>query len=70
MDFLWWAEPLFYTGVVTIILAILIGSMFDWNDVSTAIAIVLTIPFIVGSAAMVLWFLANIFVWIWNPYFG
>lgn len=70
MEFWWWIEPLFHTGVVTLVLAILIGSMFRWNDVSIAIAMFLIIPFIVGSVAMFLRFLADIFICIWSPYLG
>lgn len=70
MEFLWWAEPLFYTGLVTTFLAVLIGSMFQFNDVSIAVAIILILPLIVSGVAAFLWFLANIFVLTWSPYFG
>ena len=69
MEFWWWIEPLSYTGVVTLILAILIGNMFQWNNVSIDIAIILMLPLIVSGVAAFLWFLANIFVGIWSPYF-
>ena len=70
MEFWWWIEPLSYTGVVTLILAILIGNMFQWNNVSIDIAIILMLPLVVSVVAAFLWFLANIFVGIWSPYFG
>lgn len=70
MEVWWWIEPLFITGLVTTALAVLIGSMFQFNDVSTAIAIILILPLIVSGVAAFLWFLANIFVLTWSPYFG
>ena len=66
----WWVEPLFKTGVVTLVIAGF--AAWIWHDSGDWLfwtCVILVLPSAVCAVAVVVWFFVNVFLYIWQPYF-
>ena len=70
MEFWWWIEPLYVTGIVMILIGGLIGLVCDWNKASLCIISILAIPGIVASVSVFIWVITWTLFQTWSPYFG
>ena len=71
MEFWWWIEPLFLTGLVCLFLdCLLVYAALDSDSkVLEAIAIALFVPFAIWVLSIITWGLCYVFWIIWEPYF-
>lgn len=67
----WWAEPLFYTGFLWLVIIGIIAGLIEaktgeigWPAILTLVIAVA--PMVVCMASVVVWFVANILILIWR----
>ena len=66
----WWVEPLFKTGIVTLVIACFAAWIgHDCGDWLFWICVILMLPLAVCFMSVVVWFFINLFLHIWQPYF-
>ena len=69
MEFWWWIEPLFQTGLIGLVLLYTTGTITDWDDKYGWIYFALFFPFGLAVVSGVVWMLVYVFWFIWHPYF-
>ena len=65
----WWIEPLFETGIVTLILFTPFAVLFEKTgrpSLATFVAFMAVAPLVFVPLNVVLWFVTNILIMIWR----